>query len=132
MKLLLAMKPEYANAILEGTKKYEFRRRIWRRHVDSVLMYATMPVEKVVGEFKIQDILYDKLDSLWLQTKEGAGINIDEFQRYFKGCEYGYAIKIGKVIKYEEPLNCGFYDIKPPQSFKYIKTISDCIKEERL
>jgi len=131
MKLLLAIKPEYANAILEGTKKYEFRRRTWRRHVDSVLMYATMPVGKVLGEFKIQNILYDKLESIWLQTKDGAGIIIDEFHRYFRGCEYGYAVKIGRIVKYEEPLKLSFFNMKPPQSFKYVKTISDYPVEQQ-
>jgi len=131
MKLLLAIKPEYANAILEGTKKYEFRRRIWRRHVDSVLIYATALVKGVVGEFKVQDILYDKLNSLWLQTRDSAGISIDGFQKYFRGYEYGYAIKIGKVTKYEEPLKLSFFNMKPPQSFKYVKTISDYPVEQQ-
>jgi len=121
MKLLLAMKPEYANAILEGTKKYEFRRRMWQKIVETVYIYASSPIKKVIGEFKINRLLFGRLDAIWLQTKDSAGINFDEFQEYFHGLKYGWAIEIGEVRKYEKSLSLDFFGLnKPPQLFTYL------------
>ncbi|MDD8572078.1 ASCH domain-containing protein, partial [Escherichia coli] len=50
MKVLLSIKPEYAESILSGKKKYEFRKNIFRnKNVDTIVIYATMPVGKVIG-----------------------------------------------------------------------------------
>ena len=57
MKILLSIKPEFAEKILDGTKKFEFRRRVHTRpEVKSVIIYATMPVGRVIGEFSIERI----------------------------------------------------------------------------
>ena len=46
--ILLSIKPEYTNRILEGSKKYEFRRSVAKRKVDRILIYSTAPEMKVV------------------------------------------------------------------------------------
>ena len=52
MKVLLSIKPEYASKILDGTKRYEYRRAIFKRtEVTTVVVYASDPVRKVIGEF---------------------------------------------------------------------------------
>ena len=66
MKVLLSIKPEYAESILSGKKKYEFRKNIFRnKNVDTIVIYATMPVGKVIGEFKVGDILALSPSELW-------------------------------------------------------------------
>lgn len=58
MKVLLSIKPEYAQKIFAGEKKYEYRKRIFKRNdVDMIVVYVTKPVGKVVGEFEIAEIL---------------------------------------------------------------------------
>ena len=62
MKVLLSIKPEYAEKIFEGTKKYEFRRSVFKnRNVKTVVVYASSPVQKVIGEFDIEHIINDDL-----------------------------------------------------------------------
>ena len=71
MKVVLSIKPEFANKIFEGSKKFEFRRSIFKnRNVKSIIVYASSPVQKVIGEFEIGKIYNDDLRTLWKRTKE--------------------------------------------------------------
>lgn len=123
MKVLLSIKPEFAEMIFDGSKKYEFRKVIFRnRNVSTVVVYASSPVQKVIGEFDIDFILEDYLDSLWVKTKDFAGIDETYFNDYFAYKEKGYAIKIKKVKRYSKNL-CIKKDFNidfPPQSFIYL------------
>ncbi|SUF92800.1 bacteriophage protein [Salmonella enterica] len=77
MKVLLSIKPEFAESILEGEKRFEFRKTIFRnKDVKTVVIYATMPVGKVIGEFDIADILSSEPSDLWKATKKYAGITL--------------------------------------------------------
>jgi predicted transcriptional regulator len=87
-------------------------------------VYATSPVQKVIGEFKINKlwILNDTPKKLWYKTDLFAGIEQKEFNKYFKNCEKGYAIYIGKTTIYKKPKDLTDYGIaKAPQSFVYLK-----------
>ena len=65
MKIILSIKPEFAAKIFEGTKKYEFRRAIFKnKNVKKVVVYASSPVQKIIGEFEIEDIIKNDLESL--------------------------------------------------------------------
>jgi len=68
MKVLLSIKREFVEQIMNGTKKYEYRKRIFKQDVDSVVIYSTMPVGRIVGEFKIESILKQSPDEIWSQT----------------------------------------------------------------
>lgn len=122
MKVLLSIKPKYADLIFEGLKKYEFRRSIFKNtEVKTIVVYSSSPVQKVIGEFEIESILNDDLAILWKETKNYAGIDKKYFDEYFINKEKGYAIKIKKTRKYRKPL-CLRHDFNllPPQSFLYL------------
>lgn len=126
MKVVLSIKPEFAYKIFDGTKKFEFRRSIFKnKEVKSVIVYASSPVQKVIGEFEIGKIINKDLDALWSLTKEFSGITEDFFYSYFSNKENGFAIQIKNKKKYKHP-KCLKEDFKlnPPQSFAYIKEIS--------
>lgn len=122
MKVLLSIKPKYADLIFEGTKKYEFRRTIFKNaDIKTIVVYASSPVQKVIGEFEIEAILNTNLSLLWKQTKEHAGIDKQYFLEYFINKEKGYAIKIKKTRKYRKPLCLREdFNLLPPQSFLYL------------
>lgn len=126
MKVVLSIKPEFAYKIFDGSKKFEFRRSIFKnKDVKSVIVYASSPVQKVIGEFEISKIINSDLDSLWKLTKEFSGITEDFFYSYFSNKENGFAIQIKNKKKYKYP-KCLKEDFKlnPPQSFAYIKKVS--------
>jgi len=69
--VLLSIKPEFAERIFQGIKRYEFRKAIFRnRNVNKVIVYASAPISKVIGEFEIDDILEHEVEELWDLTKK--------------------------------------------------------------
>src|SRR5690554_3762149 len=125
MKVLLSIKPEFVEQIMKGTKKYEYRKRIFKQDVDSVVIYSTMPVGRIVGEFKIESILKQSPDEIWRQTYKYSGISEHYFREYFVNHDEGYAIKIKELLSYDEPLNPHdlFSDFVAPQSFMYLRDV---------
>lgn len=122
MKVLLSIKPEYALKIFEGSKKYEYRRNIFKRHdVTTIVVYASDPIKKVIGEFEIDGIIHEDPMILWEQTREHAGISRELFMNYFKDKNKGYAIKVKNIKSYDAPLLLDRLMISyPPQSFIYL------------
>lgn len=50
MKVLMSIKPEFADKIFDGSKRYEFRRMIFKQPaVKKVVVYASAPVQMVIG-----------------------------------------------------------------------------------
>ncbi|HEY8402966.1 MAG TPA: hypothetical protein VIK71_00020 [Flavobacteriales bacterium] len=123
MKVLLSIKPEFAERIFDGSKKFEFRKAIFKKpDIKTVVVYASSPMQKVIGEFEIDSIINDSLADLWKKTKRFAGIDEDYFYQYFADNENGYAIKIKKVKKYSKPLCLkADFNLSPPQSFLYLE-----------
>jgi predicted transcriptional regulator len=122
MKVLLSIKPEFAYKIFDGTKQYEFRRSIFKNGaIKKIVVYASSPVQKIIGEFEIDGILSADPVALWSQTKDYSGISDRHFFEYFGGKACGYAIKIKKPVLYKIP-KCirRDFNLHPPQSFLYL------------
>lgn len=124
MKVLLSIKPEYVRKIFAGTKKYEYRKCIFTKHVDKVVVYATKPVGLIVGEFSVEEVLVEDPATLWKETHEASGVSKVFFDQYFEGRSRGYALKVSSPQLYDEPIDPFelFAPFIPPQSFKYIDT----------
>lgn len=123
MKVLLSIKPEFADKIFNGTKKYEFRKSVFREHgVSTVVVYATRPVGKIVGEFDVSDVLCETPSDLWRITKKYSGITKDFFDEYFAGRDVSFALAVGDVRRFEPPLNPSevLKNFTAPQSYMYI------------
>ena len=81
MKVLLSIKPEFVDKIIKGEKKYEYRKRVFKENVDTVVIYSTKPVGKVIGEFEIQDIINDSPICIWSKTYRYSGVSEDFLDR---------------------------------------------------
>lgn len=120
--ILLSIKPEYAHKILEGTKKFEFRRKIPAKVIDKIIIYSTAPECKVIGEASINGIIKKAPTPLWEETKNFAGISRTAYRKYFHGCQVAYAFCIKEVTVYQQVKELSDFGISySPQSFIYIK-----------
>lgn len=120
--LLLSIKPEYAEKILKGEKKFEYRKRLAKEDVSYIYIYSTAPSMKVVALVHIEGHLSDSPTALWEKTKAAAGISRAKFRDYFRGCKTAYAYELGKVEVFESPKNLSDFGVAvAPQSFVYIK-----------
>ena len=122
MKVLLSIKPEFVKKIFSGEKKFELRKSIFKdKRVSSVVIYASSPLMRIVGEFTIKDILSCEVNKMWDLVRMGAGVSKQFYSSYFKGKQIAFAIQIGKVKRYKTPKTLADYNIrKAPQSFRYL------------
>jgi len=121
MRVVLSIKPEFANKIFDWTKKYEFRKAIFKNNdIKTIVVYSSSPVQKVIWEFEIERVVKKDLKSLWELTNNESWISQKYFYEYFQNRTDWYAIKIKKIKKYKIP-KClrGDFNLHPPQSFSY-------------
>ena len=121
--VLLSIKPEFAHRIFEGSKKFEFRKQVFKdTSVKKVIVYSSSPEQKVIGEFEIEAILSDTPDNIWIQTKLYSGISQEFYDEYFKGRDNAYAIKVASTKKYRKEKSLADYNVQSaPQSFAYVE-----------
>ncbi len=123
MKIMLAIDPKYAELIFRGLKKWEYRRRIPKESFETVELYATAPISKVVGRFTVGHVLTGSVDSVWASTAPFSGLNESEYRGYFAGAKEAHAIQVTNVIKYKHPRGVdSFFLCLPPQSWVYIRS----------
>lgn len=120
-KMLLSINPEHVENILNGNKQFEFRKVRCRSEVDKIIIYATSPIMKVVGEVDVIDVIVDKPEQVWKLTSKFAGISKQFYDKYYQNKEMAVAYRLGDVKKYPLPLSLSDFGINfAPQSFVYV------------
>lgn len=120
-KMLLSINPEHVENIFLGIKRFEFRKRRCKRNIDKIVIYATYPIKRVVGEADVEEIYEGSTDAIWKKTSEGSGISKQFFDEYYKNHKTAVAYKLGNIEKFDKPRPLSFYGVKSaPQSFIYV------------
>lgn len=125
--IMLAIHPEFAERIIDGTKQFEFRTRIANLPVERIVIYATCPESCVIGEVLVKEVICQHPYDLWQQTCHCAGIQKDRFFNYFRDRDFGYAYSLHTPVKYSEPKRLSDFGLKSaPQSFVYLNQTKSC------
>jgi predicted transcriptional regulator len=117
----MAIHPRYADAILEGEKLVEFRKRKLADDITTVLIYATAPVQKIVGEFSIKRTVVDEPSSIWATFGEVGVIDESSFDEYYASSTHAVAFLVDEALRYKRPR--ALSDVQGnsiPQSFYYV------------
>ncbi|QIO21735.1 hypothetical protein [Haloarcula sp. JP-L23] len=130
MNVLLSIKPEFAEKILSGGKRYEFRKTVFSdpEEVDTIFLYASSPVQRIVGAFTMDEVISDSPANLWREYGHYSGISDrSRFMSYFEGTEEGHAIEVDHVHEFDQPINPAQRtdDFSPPVSFYYLQEDSE-------
>ena len=121
LTMLLSIKPEYAKSILEGKKKFEFRKIRCHKDVRRIILYATFPLKSVVGEAEIEEVLQDTPSEIWKVTRDKAGITKKFYDAYYKGKKKAVAYRLKNVKTYSTPRSLVDLGVeKVPRSYVYI------------
>ena len=123
MNVILSIRPNFCKLIFSGQKKYEYRKRVFNRtDIDRVYVYASKPICRIVGYFTIDEVIEDKKSYMWEITHKDGGISKEYFDAYFKNCDMAHAIKIGEVVKLDNPIDPKevIKDFHAPQNFMYV------------
>ena len=123
MNVILSIKPEFVEKIFSGEKQYEYRKILFKQKVNNVYIYASRPISKIVGEFKIEETLCDTPENIWKETKRQSGVTWKFIDKYYKGKSKAVALKIKECKEYKEAINPESLipNFKVPQSFIYIE-----------
>lgn len=121
--LLLSIRPRFADAIFEGTKRVELRRvRPRVKAGDLVLVYVTAPRSKLEGAFEVERVLEETPTALWSHVSGNSGVTRQEFDEYYRDCRTAFAIVVKKVWRHD-PVSLARMRrarIRPPQSYHYL------------
>lgn len=123
---VLSIRPTYIDRILMGLKTIELRRRFPKATgVSTVLLYATSPVQAIVGHATLEEVSHLSLHTLWRKFSKAASVTREEFDKYFQGVEHGCALHLTKVRALSNPLHLTDltkkFEFSPPQSYCYSK-----------
>ena len=117
--ILLSIKPEFVEKIQSGEKRFEYRKKLPKQKFTRVIIYASRPIQRIIGEFQVGAIYSESPEKLWRLTSNHSGIDKTFFDAYFHGCEIAHAIRINDFHAYPEPRLLP-HGIMAPQSFRYI------------
>jgi predicted transcriptional regulator len=132
-QVVMSVHPHYAEAIMDGRKKVEFRKRPLASDVTVVWVYATAPVQRIVGYFEVGATCIATPTELWREFADVGCIDRADFDRYYAQNHLGAGIRIQSVIRLDEPAPiCDYLPSGvPPQSFAYVTPIRTRIGARR-
>jgi predicted transcriptional regulator len=120
----MPIKPIYADKIIDGSKKFEFRRASIKGDLTHLIIYASSPVKRIIGIAVVDGVDISPPLEAWGNTKHAAGISRVDFLNYFQGKEKAVTIKFKDILPLgrdvcPKEIEAGF---KVPQSFKYVQS----------
>ena len=106
---VFALKPEYAKAIINGSKGWEVRTRMPSVEIgDLALIYESRGRGRIVGSFRVTDVIHPMRPvDLWdlIETLGGRhGVAREDFNLYFQGRSKAIALGVGSPVKLDPPL----------------------------
>lgn len=120
---LISIHPRFVEAILNGTKTIEFRRRWTSRPVTHLVIYSTSPVKRIVAVAPIVEVVSASPTALWkLAQQVGGGLSRAELYGYFRARSMGVGLRLGAVKTLRQALDpySQFDGFRPPQSFRFL------------
>jgi predicted transcriptional regulator len=121
--VLLSIKPRFADAIIAGAKRVEFRRTRCRPGLDTAIIYVTAPTKKILGYFEVTRVEEMSPVTAWRRYGEVGGISRMEFDRYYAGAARAVVISVGRVVRLPFVRHLGALGARykrPPQSLQYV------------
>lgn len=129
--VLLSIDNQWAEAILSGDKRYEYRRRPPALEPPyRVVLYATADTSAIVGQFATFDVIEAPIEELIERTIFHTPHSEDDIRSYFEGKTTGSAIHVAAYREYEnsiplENLTTVDSEFSPPQNFRYLRPAED-------
>ena len=94
-RIVLSLKPRFAEAILAGNKTVELRRVKPKMVVPTrAFLYATTPVRALLGMCVITSVRSADLAVLWREHGSRTELLYHEFQQYFNDVDVGTALTL--------------------------------------
>lgn len=120
-KIIISINPTLVKNILSGVKKFEYGTKVAKKNIQSIIVYCTYPIMKIIAEIEVKSIISDTPEKLWKITKNNSGITKEFFMNYFNNKKIAYAYKLGKITEFKKPKDLKDFGFNhAPQSFIYV------------
>ena len=118
----MPIKPIYAQKLVDGEKKYEFRKSAIRSDLTHIIIYASSPVKRIIGIAEVSGVTVASPSAIWTKSKHAAGIERKAYDEYFHDKTKAYSIEIKKIIPLKKAIALAELEngFKVPQSFSYV------------
>jgi predicted transcriptional regulator len=120
---LMSIHQHWAEAIVEGRKRVEFRKRRLADDIRIVLIYATAPSSRVIGQFTIAETVSDTPERIWQRFGHLGEIDEDAFFAYYGSSTTAVALVVECAERFSSSLALADFEPRPavPQSFAYMR-----------
>ena len=118
--ILISIKPVFARALLDGSKRFELRRFVPRFEAgDRALIYASTPERRVVGGFVVGRVAAGSAEEVWTAIGGPAcGLSEHGFFAYLSGARRCAAVEALRPALLPQPVPLPF---RPPQSYQFLR-----------
>ncbi len=130
--MLLSIRAQYADRILQGTKLIEIRRKFSKAWLGKrAFLYAARPVSALVGEATMSAIATASPTEIWAEYGPAIGCEKPEFDLYTQGCDQVHAIELKEVHPFQDRISLAQLshllkeDLRPPQSYCHFNLDED-------
>jgi predicted transcriptional regulator/DNA-binding XRE family transcriptional regulator len=127
--VVLSIRPQYTDRIMEGSKTAELRRRfpVSAPRGAIAYIYSTSPVRAMVGSAEIADVVKLPVAQIWRRYRKCAFVSKPDFESYFSGLNEGFVLKFANARPFPRQLELSElrdrFGFEPPQSFLYATAV---------
>lgn len=126
-RVLLSIKPGFADLIFRSDKTVELRKRVPNLQPgDELLVYASSPVMAIIGAVEVVDVVEKSPSHLWRLVKAHAAVERAFYEQYYQDHTSAYGIFLGRTRLYRTPcalttLRAAWPGFTPPQNYRYVQ-----------
>jgi predicted transcriptional regulator len=125
---LLSLRPRFAEALLDGTKTVEVRRRPMRLGPGAIcLLYASSPTRALTGALAVEMVDVGEPDELWRRYGAGTALLRCEYDAYLAGRPVACAIVVAAAVAFRtavslDELRHRYQTFVAPQSYRFLSS----------
>ena len=124
---ILSIKPEFSSKILAGLKDIELRHTTLNlKKGDIVIVYESAPKQTISFWFRVKKIEILPINEMWNKYNNSLGIDLEDYNAYFKGSEKALGLHIGELNQLSPPIPLAKIkklvpDFVPPQGIIWVR-----------
>ncbi|UXN26572.1 ASCH domain-containing protein [Curtobacterium flaccumfaciens] len=123
--VLLSVRPQYAHALLAGTKTAEVRRRFPDLDAGTILfVYSSSPERKVIGTLRLKAVHQLHPTTVWQRFKRMIGIDQAYLDDYLRGASNAAIVEVDEPQQWSETVTLqqlrDHLGLEPAQSYRYL------------
>lgn len=121
--IIISASPKVVKELFDNPEKdVLFYKNTPVNKVSRVIVYATAPVQKVVGEFDLELIDKGAVSTNWKKYSKRSVLSKKDYDVYYTGKDQAHAMVSSKAYKYRKPKALSDYNMsKGPSGFQYLK-----------